>query len=507
MKHALSIIVIFLMGGLVGFFLNHLLGSDITASSDSDEEKPLYWVAPMDPNYRRDGPGKSPMGMDLVPVYESDRSSDDEAGSVRINPAVINNLGVRTASVKERSLTSEIETVGYVKYDEDNLFHIHPRVEGWIETLYVKAEGDPVTKGQPIYKIYSPELVNAQEELLVAIQRNNSSLIAAAKARLKALQLSEAHIKSLLDTRRVAQHITFYAPSAGVVDSLNIREGFFVKPGTKIMSIGELSTVWVEAEVFERQAAYINQGDTVSMTTGFLPNRQWIGQVDYVYPTLNAKTRTVKLRLRFKNDDRALKPNMFAQVAIQSTIDDPVLTVPREAVIRTGRQDRVVLAQGDGLFKSVEVALGRSSGEFFEVLSGLTEGETIVTSAQFLIDSESSKTSDFKRMDSESTSADDILSATVDGVINAINKSDGVVNISRGPIEKWNRGPMTMDFLIENIDLLEDISVNDKVRFTFEIREGEFIIVSSFKPLPDESEHQSMKHDESAGQNASGAHL
>jgi Cu(I)/Ag(I) efflux system membrane fusion protein len=363
-----------------------------------DSEKPLYWVAPMDPNYRRDEPGKSPMGMDLVPVYPDSGDPGAMPATIRIDPDVVNNLGVRTVKAQMSEWKSEIRTVGYVTFDEDRLVHIHPRVEGWVETLHIKAAGDRVAENQTLYELYAPELVNAQEELLLAMQRNNSRLLQAARDRLGALQMSDEFIQRLEQTGKVTQTVTFRAGRGGVVDNLAIREGFFVKPGNTMMSIGSLDEVWVEAEVFERQAAAVSEGLTVTMTTDFLPGKRWHGNVDYVYPTLDPVTRTVRLRLRFANQDELLKPNMFAQVVIHATTEAAVLTVPREAVIRTAKQDRLVLALGDGRFKSVAVELGRIGDYQAEILSGLVAGDEVVASAQFLLDSESSKTSDFKRM-------------------------------------------------------------------------------------------------------------
>lgn len=374
-------------------------GGTHAPSATNSEKAPLYWVAPMDPNYTRDKPGKSPMGMDMIPVYADGGSdSDTGPGTIKISPEVVNNMGVRTALVERKALHSEIKTVGYVQYDEDQLVHIHPRVKGWIEKLYVKAAGDPVEKGQPLYEIYSPELVNAQEELVIALGRNNSRLIQAAEDRLRALKLPTKTIKNLKKTKKVKQTITMYAPQGGVVDNLNIREGFYVKPGTTLMSIGTLDQVWVEAEVFERQAFQVRQGLPVTMSLDYLPGKIWSGKVDYIYPSLNAKTRTVKVRLRFDNENEELKPNMFAQVIIHAESTDDSLLVPKEAIIRSGSFDRVVLALGGGRFKSVKVKIGRFDDEFAEILSGVTAGENIVVSAQFLLDSESSKTSDFKRM-------------------------------------------------------------------------------------------------------------
>ena len=370
-----------------------------SGSGTAGKAEALYWVAPMDPAYKRDKAGKSPMGMDLVPVYaEPNGGVGADTGTIRISPDVVNNLGVRTAIAQRMALPLEIKTVGYVKYDEDLLVHIHPRVQGWVESLYVKASGDPVTRGQALYEIYSPELVNAQEEFVLALGRSNKRLVQASEDRLRALQVSETLVEKLRKTREVQQTVTFFSPRSGVVDNLHVRQGFFVTPGQTMMSIGTLDHVWVEAEVFERQASEVEVGLPVTMTLDFLPGKQWRGAVDYIYPALDAKTRTLKIRLRFDNDDDELKPNMFAQVIIHRANKKEALLVPLEAVIRTGSNDRVVLALGEGKFKSVAVKLGRLNGNFAEILEGLDEGTAIVTSAQFLLDSESSRTSDFKRM-------------------------------------------------------------------------------------------------------------
>ncbi len=374
-------------------------GDTQSNSATTSERKILYWVGPMSPDYKRDKPGKSPMGMDLIPVYADGGGASNSPGTIKVNPDVINNLGVRTAVAERRELHMSIKTVGFVKYDEDQLRHIHPRVAGWVEKLYVKAAGDPVKKGQPLYDIYSPELVNAQEEWILATDRKNERLIKAAEYRLEALRLPKSALKQLKKTRQVMQKVTMYAPQSGVLDNLAIREGNYIKPGTSLMSIGTLKQVWVEAEVFERQAAQVAIGQPVTMNLDFLPGKDWLGKVDYIYPTLDTKTRTLRVRLRFDNENDALKPNMFAQVIIHSQSSDTSLVVPSEAVIRSGNMDRVVLALGEGRFKAVKVKIGRLDDEYTEILSGLDAGTRVVSSAQFLLDSESSKTSDFKRMD------------------------------------------------------------------------------------------------------------
>ena len=469
-KNLVFLIVAAIIGSAITFAATIYFGdssmSELTA--EPAQKNPLYWVAPMDANYKRDKPGKSPMGMDLVPVYEDGGSgADGGQGTIKISPEVVNNLGVRTAMVRLARLHSQISTVGIVKYDEDQLVHIHPRVQGWVEKLYIKAAGDPVEKGQPLYEIYSPELVNAQEELLLALDRRNKRLIRAAEDRLNALQLPKSAINELKKTNKVKQTISFYAPQSGVVDNLNIREGYFVKPGTTLMSIGKLNQVWVEAEIFERQASEVALGIPVTMTLAYLPGRVWQGNIDYVYPTLNAKTRTIKVRLRFDNKDESLKPNMFAQVVIHAQSEHKTLLVPKEAVIRSGASERVVLALGEGRYKSINVKIGRYDNEFAEILSGLNEGEKVVSSAQFLLDSESSKSSDFKRMNSEMEDEEMPSRVWVEATINSLMTGHRMINASHLAIDEWDWPEMTMDFTIaESVDinlLKEDMTLHVEI--------------------------------------------
>lgn len=487
------------LGFILGLFISsigYLLTGENSVTdeqvAESAEKQPLYWVAPMDDNYRKDAPGKSPMGMDLVPVYaNASEGADEGPGTIRISPDVINNLGVRTVNAQYKNLDNLIDTVGYVTYDEDKLVHIHPRVDGWIEKLYVKTVGSLVTKNQPIYDIYSPALVNAQEELLVALERKNERLINAAENRLVTLQLPIKAIEKLKKSRKVQQSITFYAPQNGVVENLNIRTGFFVKPGATLMSIGDLSQVWVEAEVFERQAAQVNVGTKVTMRLDYLPGKAFEGKVDFIYPTLDAKTRTVKVRIRVDNHSGEFKPNMFAQVAIHSGNDAQALLIPKEALIRTGSQDRVVLALGGGSFKSIAVSVGRFDSHSVEILSGLIEGEEVVSSAQFLLDSESSKSSDFMRMNfisKEMTSTEldendmdmlqtsNVMSATTSGTINSVMTEHRMVNISRAAIDKWQRPAATLDFLVDEALNMDNLTKGNAIDFIFEIRGDDFVI-------------------------------
>jgi Cu(I)/Ag(I) efflux system membrane fusion protein len=263
--------------------------------------------------------------------------------------------------------------------------------------------------------------------------------------------LSPEFVRNLQQKREVSQTVTFYSPQDGVIDNLNIREGFFVQPGTTLMSIGALGEVWVEAEVFERQAALVEIGMPVTMTLDFLPGREWQGHVDYIYPSLDEKTRTLRLRLRFDNDDGALRPNMFAQVMLHPADSEDTLLVPREAVIRVGNQDRVVLALDGGRFKSVAVKIGRLGERYTEILDGLAEGDLVVTSAQFLLDSESSRTSDFQRMQPATEGAPKTV--WTPAKILSLMPGHRMVTAQHDAIAEWDWPAMTMDFTVaEGVD-------------------------------------------------------
>ncbi len=371
----------------------------MTGPDQAGGREPLYWVAPMDPNFRRDKPGKSPMGMDLVPVYEEDEAAADAPGTVRISPAVENNLGVRTATVERRKLPREVRTVGYVGYDEDRLHHVHLRVEGWIEKLGVTSAGDAVRRGQVLFDLYAPDIVNAQEEMFLARQSGEADLLRSARRKLEALGLAPAQVKAIEETGRVQRTVPIRAQQDGYVSMLMVRHGMFVRPQDEVMSIGQLDTIWLIAEVFEQQSGWVEAGNTVEIRTDAWPGRTWTGEVDYVYPVLDATTRTARVRIRVPNPDEALRPNMYASVRIFGTPSGETLAVPRSAVIRTGTMQRVVCALGDGRYLSTQVRTGRAAGEWLEVLDGLSEGDRVVISAQFLIDSESSLSAEFGRME------------------------------------------------------------------------------------------------------------
>ncbi|UPW17538.1 efflux RND transporter periplasmic adaptor subunit [Agarivorans sp. TSD2052] len=460
--------------------------SEPSLSQTDDQAQPLYWVAPMDPNYRRDKPGLSPMGMDLVPVYE-ESSSSDAPGMVSISPRVENNLGVRTQVVSLEKFSPQVKAVGSLSFNQDTLWQMNSRISGWVEKLYVKAEGERVTKGQKLLSLYSPELLKAQDDLLNAFRLGNKNLIHATKQRLQVLGVSQAQIKQLEKTKKVSQFIDLYAPDTGYVSKLGVREGAFISPATQLIEAGTLHDIWLIAELYESQANLVRVGDKAVMQAGSFAGEQWQGQVDYIYPVLDASTRTLQVRIKFANHDERLKPNMYAQVTLQAEDGDYSLLIPREAVIHGGDFSRVVMARGDGKYQSVKVKLGRESGGKVEILAGLRKGDKVVTSAHFLLDSESSLRADFSRMgppDRQPTSI------TVVAKVVAIKAQ--ALTLSHPPIPEWNWPAMVMDFPIDPAIIPSQLQVGQGLSVEVEKQGNQYPIVALEMVELAENEMQDM---------------
>ncbi len=420
-------------------------------AAEKGDKKILYWVAPMDPSYRRDGPGKSPMGMDLVPVYEDEQ---DSGSDVTISPAVAQNLGVRTAPVIRGELSRQINTVGYIDFDESRVAHVHMRVSGWLERLSVHSVGEEVKKGQRLFNLYSPDLVNAQREFLRALGSGNQGLITASRERLGALGVSRSEIARLEKTRKLRQTIAIYAPQDGVVSSLPVREGMYVTPARQVMTLADLSSVWLIAEIFERQAEAVRVGDRAEVSLPYLPGESWQGRVEFIYPSLDPKTRTLRARLRFDNPGERLKPNMYARVKIHASPRENTLSIPLEALIRTGDKDRVIVEVGEGRYKACDVVAGIESGDRIEILDGLDEGDKVVVSGQFLLDSEASLKASFTRMEDPETPAEETpKTVTGAGKIIAIDPANHQIRLAHDPIPALDWPGMTMNFdLAEGVD-------------------------------------------------------
>lgn len=509
MKRALPIIIaiaLTLVGGGALLTLSPFANNNAAEEMGGGEKKILYWVAPMDANYRRDEPGKSPMGMDLIPFYENkDAAAGAQASSVQIDPSVVNNIGIRSAKVELASLRPPIHTVGRIMFDEERIAHIHLRASGWIERLAVRADGEAVKKGDLLLEVYSPDLVNAQAEFLQALKSGRAQIINASRERLRALGISETQIKEIEKTRKTNQYVKIFAPITGVVTALSVADGQFVNPDTEIMALADLSVVWLISDVFEASAGQLRKGANIKAESKFEPGNIIKGVVDYIYPDLDPVTRTVPVRTVLKNPDERLKPGMFMTVKIEGPARPETTIIPREALIRTGREERVILALGNGRFRPAAVASGMESGDKIEILSGLNPGETVVASGQFLIDSESSfagaslrlaPPQDAAPMDmgnqppnNEAMSHDresdrdaghaqhDIsgpasVMAEATGILEDIMPEHSMVRLKHGAIPALGMTAMTMNFTVmESVDLAA-FKPGARVRFSIGTFEG-----------------------------------
>ncbi len=367
-------------------------------------KKIKYWTSPMDPTYISPKPGKSPMGMELVPVYEEEGGEKEAASTIRIDPVTMQNMGVRLGRVQRKALIKDIRTVGNITYDETKIYTVNTKFSGWIEKLYVNFVGEDVKKGQPLFDIYSPELVTAQEEYLLALNQyrrlGNSSypairdgarrLLEASRTRLRYWDLTERQIARIDQSGRVQKVLTIHSPAAGIVTKKEAFIGHYVKQGEHQYEIVDLSSVWVDVDVYEYELPWVKKGMAAEMDLSYIPGKRFKGKVLFIYPYLDIKTRTAKLRLAFANPGYQLKPGMYANIYLKSVIAKEGLVIPQEAVIDSGVRQVVFVALGKGKFQPRDVKIGLEVGSgAYQVLDGLKEGDEIVLSAQFLLDSES----------------------------------------------------------------------------------------------------------------------
>ena len=363
----LVIVISFIVGlGLVILISSKFLTKRARsgASPGGKGKKILYYRAPMNPTYISDKPGKSPMGMDLIPVYEGQGTTD--SGMVKINPVTVQNIGVRSELVERRTLSRDIRTVGRIDYDERKVAYANTKIGGWIERLYVDYTGQNVKKGERLLEIYSPELVVTQEEYLLALEYNErlkqskfgevsnraNSLLESSRKRLKYWDISEEQIEDLEKTHRVKKTLTIYSPAKGIVVHKNALEGKYTKPGENLYKIADISKIWVYADIYEYEVPWVKVGQEAEMSLAYLPGKVFRGRITYLYPYLETKTRTVKGRMEFDNPDQELRPDMYADVTIHTEPRENTLAVPKEAVIHSGERDMIIVDKGNGFFDS-----------------------------------------------------------------------------------------------------------------------------------------------------------
>jgi len=386
----------------LGYWLSG--SSDHAAPAVSGEtRKPLFYRSPMNPEVTSPVPAKDAMGMDYVPVYADDAGASGPAGTVRIDPVVVQNIGVRTATAELRTLSRTIDTVGRIDYDEERLTRLHPKTEGWVEELRVDETGEQVRKGDILLAFYSPQLVSSQNEYLIALKNLETlqsspfadvrlgaeEMVESSLDRLRLLDVPQHQIRELKESRKVKKLIHIHSPADGVVLRVGVRDGEYITPNKEIFMIADLRTIWAYVDIYENELPWTRVGDEAEMTVTGIPGRTFRGKLAYIYPYADAKTRTIKVRMEFDNAELLLKPDMFANVTIHADPRPDLVTVPSEAIVRSGVRDQVFIVRAPGRFEPRDVQVGVESDGLTEIIQGIQPGEKVVVSAQFLIDSES----------------------------------------------------------------------------------------------------------------------
>ena len=457
--------------------------AESTAAGVGGEREILYYRNPMGLPDTSPVPKKDSMGMDYLPVYADDQP--DDSGAVVVSPARVQTLGVKTAAAEMRVVDAAVRAVGRVELNERAVVDVAPRFEGWIERLHVNAVGDPVRRGQPLFTIYSPELLSAGEELRIAERLARDSAATDPIASEAARRLADATRERLQNWQvaaprggEIAQRQTFHSPANGVVLEKNAVQGARFMPGEAVYRIADLAKVWVIADIFERDLARVRVGQPASVTLDAFPDRRFDAKVGYLYPTLNVETRSTRIRVELDNREGLLRPGMFAHVELASGSPTPRVTVPTSAVIDDGVRQVVLIALDEGRFKPQPVRLGERGTEHVEVLEGVEAGDRVVTSANFLIDSESQLKAALSNLtDAGPATAAAPVTYEAEGTFDAVDPATKTVTLTHGDIPALQWPAMTMDFAVASLDLIANLAPGTPVRFEFEQRQpGEFVV-------------------------------
>ena len=471
------------------------------ADTGKKERKLLYYRNPMGLPDTSPVPKKDPMGMDYIPVYEGEEESDASAGNqIRISTEKVQKLGVRTEKASLKSIERAVRAVGRVEPDERRTYTISPKFEGYVERLHVNATGQEVSKGQPMFEVYSPELVSAQREYAIAMQGMQSlkgadsesqgsmkQLAESSLMRLKNWDISEEQIRALAKSGEAKRTMTFRSPVSGIVTEKKAVQGMRFMPGEMLYQVTDLSTVWVLADVFEQDIGLLKTRAKAKVSINAYPGKEFEGTVTYVYPTLQAETRTIQVRLELPNPGHLLKPGMFADVQLGVESRAGAVTVPVSAVIDSGTR-RIVLVQAkEGRFEPREVKLGARSNETVEILDGVKEGEDVVVAANFLIDAESNLKAaigSFTAPKASETPKAGGAGHKAEGTVDEIDAKSGTVSINHGPVESLKWPAMTMEFKVANASLLKNMKPGDPVSFEFVERQPGEWVITGFQPAP-----------------------
>lgn len=475
------------------------------------ERKLLYYRNPMGLPDTSPVPKKDPMGMDYIAVYAGEQDNDPAAANqIRISTEKVQKLGVRTEAAQLRTLDRSVRAAGRIEPDERRLFSIAPKFEGYVERLHVNVTGQPVGRGQPLFEVYSPELVSAQREYAIAAQGMESLKDAGGQAqagmkqlaesslqRLRNWDISEDQVKALAKSGEAKRTMTFLSPVAGIVIEKKAVQGMRFMPGEALYQVADLSAVWVLADVFEQDIGLIQSGAKAKVKISAYPDKLFFGTVTYIYPTLKAETRTVAVRVELANPGLLLKPAMFAQVELSATPKGKAVTVPVSAVIDSGTRQIVLIQQGEGRFEPREVKLGARSDNYVEVLEGVKDGEQVVVVANFLIDAESNLKaavggfghSDHgaapkaEKVAEQGQPAVKASGHRAEGTVDNVDAKEGTVSLNHGPVASLKWPAMAMEFKVANESLLQALKPGAKVAFEFiERQPGEWVI-TAVKPL------------------------
>ncbi len=510
---AVGIVVGALVAGAGGYWLGtkgggtaQTVGAGPAAEGGRKERKILYYRNPMGLPDTSPTPKKDPMGMDYIPVFEGGEENEPaSANQIKIGTEKVQKLGVRTEAAQLRALDRIVRAAGRVEPDERRTYAISPKFEGYVEQLHVNVTGQPVGKGQPLFEVYSPELVSAQREYAIAAQgvealkgadataqAGMKQLAESSLARLKNWDISEAQVKALAQSGETKRTLTFRSPVSGVITEKKALQGMRFMPGEVLYQVADLSSVWVVADVFEQDIGFVKTGASAKVRINAYPDKVFEGKISYVYPTLNEMTRTVPVRVELANPGLLLKPAMFAQVELPVGARGTVVTVPVSAVIDSGTRQIVLVQLGEGRFEPREVKLGARSDNHVAVIDGVKDGEQVVVAANFLIDAESNlkaAVSGFSAPEAK-VGASKQVGHQASGRIDDYDPKTGTATIEHGPIDSLKWPAMTMEFKVANEGLVKELKPGSRIDFEFVERgQGEWVITAikpagNAKPAP-----------------------
>ena len=515
----LGLIVVGILAAGGGYWAgNRGMGTDTkpdaagsTGVAVEKERKVLYYRNPMGLPDSSPTPKKDSMGMDYIAVYEGEADTEPaSANQIKISTDKVQKLGVRTEAASMKALNKIVRASGRIEPDERRIYVISPKFEGYVERLHVSATGQAVGKGQPLFEVYSPELVSAQREYAIAAQgvqalkgaegeaqSGMKQLADSALTRLKNWDISEEQVKALAKSGEARRTMTFRSPVSGLVTEKKAVQGMRFMPGEMLYQITDLSSVWALADVFEQDLSLVKSGAKAKVKINAYPEKIFEGTIAYVYPTLKAETRTVQVRVELANPGQLLKPGMFAQVELAAPIRKNTVTVPLSAVIDSGVRRIVLVQVKEGRFEPREVKLGARSDDYVEVLDGVKDGELVVVAANFLIDAESNLTAVISSFGSAAPAGSASPAASqpaanpgggaaaghkTEGKVDGVDAKAGTVSIAHGPIASLKWPAMTMEFKVANSALLKDLTPGKSVAFEFVERQPGEWVITGIKP-------------------------